>query len=180
MVTVPATPNLPILSRPLRLLTGGEWVEVPGTFATINPATGETLAHVPEGREAEIDRAVAAARRAFEEGPWPAMSPAARARLLWNLADAIEARAEEFALTDSLDAGKPVWEARLVEQAQQIRLGPGLARAIKAGTIWINTYAMFDPAVPYGGYKRSGYGRELGQHALEAYTQTKSVWINLS
>ena len=53
------------------------------------------------------------------------------------------------------------------------------ARALKAGTIWINTYNRYDPALPFGGYKQSGYGRELGAAALEHYTQLKSVWVDL-
>ncbi len=54
------------------------------------------------------------------------------------------------------------------------------ARAIKAGVVWINTYNMFNAAVPFGGYKQSGYGREMGRHALDLYTQVKSVWVDLS
>ncbi len=54
-----------------------------------------------------------------------------------------------------------------------------LANKIKAGTIWINTYNAFDVASPFGGYKQSGFGRELGIHALELYTQIKSVWVDL-
>jgi aldehyde dehydrogenase (NAD+)/phenylacetaldehyde dehydrogenase len=54
------------------------------------------------------------------------------------------------------------------------------ARAVKAGTVWINTYNMYDAASPFGGYKQSGFGRDLGVHALEGYTQTKSVWVDLS
>ena len=54
------------------------------------------------------------------------------------------------------------------------------ARAVKAGVVWINTYNMFSAASPFGGYKQSGYGREMGKHALELYTQVKSVWVDLS
>jgi len=54
------------------------------------------------------------------------------------------------------------------------------AKAIRAGVIWINTYNMFNAASPFGGYKQSGYGREMGKHALELYTNTKSVWVDLS
>jgi aldehyde dehydrogenase (NAD+) len=54
------------------------------------------------------------------------------------------------------------------------------AKAIKAGVVWINTYNMFNAASPFGGYKQSGYGREMGKHALEMYTQVKSVWVDLS
>ena len=55
-----------------------------------------------------------------------------------------------------------------------------VAAALKAGTVWVNTWNVFDPASPFGGYKMSGFGRELGVHALELYTQVKSVWIDLS
>ncbi len=54
------------------------------------------------------------------------------------------------------------------------------ARALQAGTVWINTYHPLDAASPFGGYKQSGFGRELGEHALELYTQVKSVWVDLN
>jgi len=54
------------------------------------------------------------------------------------------------------------------------------ARNIKAGVIWINTFNMFNAASPFGGFKQSGYGREMGKHALQLYTQVKSVWVDLS
>jgi acyl-CoA reductase-like NAD-dependent aldehyde dehydrogenase len=54
-----------------------------------------------------------------------------------------------------------------------------VASRLKAGTVWINTYNLYDPAMPFGGYKRSGYGRDLGRHALEQYTEVKSVWVHL-
>lgn len=54
------------------------------------------------------------------------------------------------------------------------------AKGVKAGVVWINTYNMFNAASPFGGYKQSGYGREMGKHALELYTQVKSVWVDLS
>jgi phenylacetaldehyde dehydrogenase len=53
------------------------------------------------------------------------------------------------------------------------------AAALKAGTVWINCYNVFDAASPFGGYKQSGYGREMGHHALDLYTQIKSVWLRL-
>ncbi len=55
-----------------------------------------------------------------------------------------------------------------------------LAKALRAGTVWINTYNVIHPASPFGGYKQSGYGREQGKYALDLYTQVKSVWVNLS
>jgi acyl-CoA reductase-like NAD-dependent aldehyde dehydrogenase len=54
------------------------------------------------------------------------------------------------------------------------------ARAVRAGTVWINTYNMYDAASPFGGYKQSGFGRELGMYAIDGYTQIKSVWVDLS
>jgi acyl-CoA reductase-like NAD-dependent aldehyde dehydrogenase len=54
-----------------------------------------------------------------------------------------------------------------------------MARGIRAGTIWVNMYGPTDPGVPFGGYKASGFGRELGKHVSELYTQVKSVWVQL-
>jgi acyl-CoA reductase-like NAD-dependent aldehyde dehydrogenase len=55
-----------------------------------------------------------------------------------------------------------------------------LANDLQAGTVWINTYGMFDVAVPFGGRKHSGFGRELGREALEPYLQSKSIWVDLT
>jgi acyl-CoA reductase-like NAD-dependent aldehyde dehydrogenase len=63
---------------------------------------------------------------------------------------------------------------------RDVKKAHDLARKIKAGTVWINTYNMYDSASPYGGYKMSGYGRELGREALEHFTQVKSIWVDLN
>jgi acyl-CoA reductase-like NAD-dependent aldehyde dehydrogenase len=55
-----------------------------------------------------------------------------------------------------------------------------VARKLQAGTVWVNTYNVYDTAAPFGGYKQSGFGREMGQHALESYTQVKTVWVDLN
>jgi acyl-CoA reductase-like NAD-dependent aldehyde dehydrogenase len=55
-----------------------------------------------------------------------------------------------------------------------------VARKLQAGTVWVNTYNVFDTAAPFGGYKASGFGREMGAHALDHYTQVKSVWVDLN
>ena len=55
-----------------------------------------------------------------------------------------------------------------------------MVRALKAGVVWVNTYNQLDAAAPFGGYKQSGYGREMGHEVLNAYTQTKTAWINLA
>ena len=54
-----------------------------------------------------------------------------------------------------------------------------MAAALKSGVVWVNTYNQFDAAAPFGGYKQSGYGREMGHAVLDAYTQVKTVWVNL-
>jgi aldehyde dehydrogenase (NAD+) len=63
---------------------------------------------------------------------------------------------------------------------RDIRKAHRAARLLQAGTVWINTYGLYDSAMPFGGYKMSGFGRELGRHGLMEYTQTKSVWVDLS
>jgi acyl-CoA reductase-like NAD-dependent aldehyde dehydrogenase len=62
---------------------------------------------------------------------------------------------------------------------RDIRLAHKMASEIKAGSVWINTYNSFDSGSPFGGYKQSGYGRDLGSYALEQYTNVKSVWVAL-
>lgn len=61
-----------------------------------------------------------------------------------------------------------------------LRRAHRLSARLEAGTVWVNTYNFYDPAAPFGGYKQSGFGRELGMHALAEYTQTKTVWIDLN
>src|SRR3954465_10896744 len=95
------------------LLINGRWLDsVSGkTFATVNPATGETICQVAEGDKADIDLAVKAARKAFEEGPWPRLTAAGRGRLLHKLADLIEKHQEELAALEALDNGNPYRDA---------------------------------------------------------------------
>ena len=84
--------------------------------------------------------------------------------------DAEDAVAKANATVYGLAAA--VW-TRDVSKAHRI------ARAVKAGTVWVNTYNLYDPALPFGGFKQSGFGRELGVEALDGYLETKSVWIDL-
>lgn len=63
---------------------------------------------------------------------------------------------------------------------QDIKKAHRVAHALRAGTVWVNTFNRYDPAAPFGGYKHSGFGRDLGVHALEGYTQVKNVWVDLS
>ncbi|MGE4251873.1 MAG: aldehyde dehydrogenase family protein [Parvibaculaceae bacterium] len=102
------------MAQKRKILIDGKWLEAQGgaTFAVEDPATQETIAHVPAGDKADIDLAVAAARRAFETGPWSRLSPRDRSRLVWKLGDLLEKHADEFAELEALDNGKPVTNAR--------------------------------------------------------------------
>ena len=97
------------LGRKHRMLIDGKWVEARGgeTFPVEDPATREIVGHVPAGDKADIAQAVAAARRAFDSGPWSRLSPADRSRLVWTLGDLLEKHADEFAQLEALDNGKP-------------------------------------------------------------------------
>ncbi|MHB8328911.1 MAG: aldehyde dehydrogenase family protein, partial [Acidimicrobiales bacterium] len=93
-----------------RLFIGGEWVAPAGTgtIDVVNPTTEEVAGRVPDATEADIDRAVASARRAFDEGPWPRMSPVERAAILTTVSDAIKADLQGIAELISTEMGSPV------------------------------------------------------------------------
>jgi phenylacetaldehyde dehydrogenase len=253
---------------PRQLFIDGRWVDAASgrTFETPNPATGETLARIAEGGAEDINRAVKAARRAFEEGPWSRMTPSERGRIIWRIGDLILAHLDELAQLESLDNGKPFavaqaadvplaadlfhymagWATKIegnsidisvpympganfhsytlrepvgvvgqiipwnfpllmaawklgpalttgncvvlkpAEQTSEYGLGAGiwtrdiskahtLAKKLRAGTVWINCYNVFDAALPFGGYKQSGWGREMGHEVLNSYTEVKAV-----
>ncbi len=92
-----------------RMLIGGAWVDAASgeTIDVFNPATEEIIASVPAAGEVDIDKAVAVARKAFDTGPWPAMSPSRRGELLWALADLVEDHADLFNQVEVLDNGMP-------------------------------------------------------------------------
>jgi len=118
------------------------------TFAAINPATGEKLADVSEGDAADIDLAVSAARRAFDDGPWSRMTPSDRGRIIWRIGDLISERLEEFAELETLDNGKPLAVARAADvplAAELFRYMAGWATKIEGNTIPLSV-----PYVPGG------------------------------
>src|SRR5262245_3953713 len=84
-------------------------------FATVNPATGETIAEVAEAGKADLDRAVASARKAFESGLWAAMKPRQRGRILTRAAELLLSRADEFGKLETQDNGKPIFEASKID-----------------------------------------------------------------
>jgi len=103
-------------SGPKRLLIGGEWVAAKSgkTFETINPATEEVLCQVAEADQADVDAAVAAARRAYEAPSWSGITPHARTRALLKIAEALDDHIDELAAIDTLDIGMPLWYATAV------------------------------------------------------------------
>ena len=128
------------LSKNRKMLINGQWVEaVSGkTFPTYNPATGEVMARVAEGDREDIDRAVKAARAAFETGPWSKMTPSERGRLIWKLGDLLEQNLEEFAELEMLDNGKPLKVARAADVPLAVdlfRYMAGWATKIEGNTI---------------------------------------------
>jgi len=147
------------VAKPRKMSIGGKWVDaVSGkTFETYNPATGEVLARVAEGDKVDIDLAVKAARKAFESGPWPAMSPSDRGRLLWKLAELVDRHNEELAELETLDNGKPVSFSRIVDvptASDAFRYYAGWATKVEGSTIPISTpgtkYLAFTVREPVG------------------------------
>src|SRR5277367_2322260 len=112
------------IGAPRQLFINGQWVDAAAgrTFETPNPATGETLAHIAEGDSEDINRAVRAARAAFDDGPWSRMSPSERGRIIWRIGDLILEHVDELAQLESLDNGKPF----AVAQAADVPLAADL------------------------------------------------------
>ncbi|MBX8687193.1 aldehyde dehydrogenase family protein [Mycobacterium sp. 20091114027_K0903767] len=105
------------IASPRQMFVDGQWVDALSEqrFDTVDPATERVLTTVPRSGPEDVERAVAAARRAFETGPWPAMTPAERQRMLWRIAEGISARADQFAQLESIDNGKSVAVAKAVD-----------------------------------------------------------------
>lgn len=123
-----------------RLWIANEWVDARSgaTFATVNPATGQEITQVAEARAEDVDLAVQAARAAMKDNAWRRMNPHKRARLLWKLADAIEANADELAALETADNGKPYFESRKVDLpsiVENFRYFAGMADKIEGSTI---------------------------------------------
>jgi aldehyde dehydrogenase (NAD+) len=126
--------------KPGRLLIDGQWVDGSKHFESINPATEEVLTQVTLASPADVDRAVQAARRAFEDrnGPWRKLSASQRGRLLWKLADLIESNIDELSELETLDNGKPIFESRQVDMPMVVdvlRYYAGLATKIQGETV---------------------------------------------
>lgn len=128
------------LAKPLQLFIDGEWVAAASgeTFDFEDPSTGSVIGSAAAGGAPDIDRAVRAARKAFEEGPWPALPAAERARLMMRLADAIDANGEELAHLESLNGGNPLRSTRSVDvggAAERLRYNAGWVNKIFGDTL---------------------------------------------
>jgi phenylacetaldehyde dehydrogenase len=135
------------LGVPRQLFINGQWADSASgrTFETPNPATGETLARVAEGEAEDIDRAVKAARRAFDEGPWGRMTPSERGRIIWRIGDLIYEHLDELAQLESLDNGKPFAVAQAADvplAADLFQYMAGWATKIEGNTINISVPYM--------------------------------------
>ncbi len=128
------------LGRAGKMLIDGKWVSASNgkTFDAIDPATESVICQVAAGEKEDVDRAVKAARKAFEDSDWSRMRPVQRERLMLRLADLIEANAEELAQLESLDNGKLVFFARIVDVAGTVdffRYMAGWATKVEGKTL---------------------------------------------
>jgi phenylacetaldehyde dehydrogenase len=143
------------LAKRRPMLIGGRWVDAASgkTFPTYDPSTGEVLCQVAEGDREDIDRAVRAAREAFERGPWHRMTTSERGRMIWKLADLLEQHQEEFAELEALDNGKPLTVARAADvplAVDNLRYFAGWATKIEGNTIPLSV--AYTPGVRYHAY----------------------------
>jgi len=187
------------IGAPRQLFINGQWADAASgkTFETPNPATGETLARIAEGDAEDINRAVRAARKA--DGA-TALTGGGRhgdrgyfiePTVLTNTRPDMKVVREEifgpvvvaapFSSLDEIAAeandteyglGAGIW-------TRDISKAHALAKKLRAGTVWINCYNVFDASLPFGGYKQSGWGREMGQEVLHNYTEIKAVTAQL-
>ena len=142
------------LEKPHQILIDGKWMNAASgkTFPTYNPATGEVLADVAEGDREDVERAVKAARNAFT-GPWSRLTASERGRLIWKLADLLEAHLDEFALIETLDNGKPLTVARAADVPLAVdlfRYMAGWATKLEGTTIPISV--PYTPGAKYLAY----------------------------
>jgi phenylacetaldehyde dehydrogenase len=131
------------LARPKQNLIGGKWVPAAShkTFDVFNPADASVIARVPDSDKEDVDRAVAAARRAFESSPWRQLTPSERGKLIWRIGDLMLEHADELAELESLDNGKPRAVARVADvplAADLFHYMAGWATKIEGQTIPIS------------------------------------------
>jgi len=150
-------PVAQFIGSPKKLLIDGKWLPAvsEATFEVKNPASGATIARAAEGDKLDVDAAVRAARRAFESGPWPAMTPSERGKIVWRIGDLISKYADELAELESLDNGKPMAVARVADvplAADIFQYMAGWCTKIEGKTIPLSV--LYTPGVQYHSYTR--------------------------
>jgi acyl-CoA reductase-like NAD-dependent aldehyde dehydrogenase len=166
--------------------------EVKGRGETIersSPAHGVVVTRVPRGSAEDARTAIAAARIAFDKGSWPRQTASNRARVLLKTADLIDRDRESLRpRCRRSHIRQPGASGRACER-QRLRplrqcLEPGRRHSdwrrprVRAGTIWVNTFMDGTPELPFGGYRQSGIGRELGCNAVKDYTEEKTFHVH--
>jgi phenylacetaldehyde dehydrogenase len=152
-----SAPVKKFVGQPRQALINGRWQNAQDgkTFEVFNPATEGVIAHVADCKKADVDMAVAAARKAFEEGPWPNMSPSARGKILWKIGDLILEHLEELAQLESLNNGKPIAVARGADvplAADLFHYMAGWATKIEGSTLALSV--PYTPDAQYHAYTR--------------------------
>jgi phenylacetaldehyde dehydrogenase len=152
-----SNPVAQFLAAPKKLLINGRWVAAASgkTFEVKNPATGDVIARAAEGDKADVEAAVIAARRAFESGAWPTLTPSERAKIIWRIGDLISKYADELAELESLDNGKPIAVAKAADvplAADIFQYMAGWCTKIEGKTIPLSV--LYTPGVKYHSYTR--------------------------
>ncbi len=145
------------ISEKRRMLIDGKWVaaQTGKTFEIYNPATGDLIGHAAAADKADVDAAVAAARRAFETGPWSRMTPSERGRIVWRIGDLILKYGDELAQLEALDNGKPISVARAADvplAADLFHYMAGWATKLEGNTIGLSV--PYTPGAEYHAYTR--------------------------
>ena len=155
------------MSNHQKFYIDGEWVDAASgkTFEVGNPATATTLTEVAEADAADVDRAVASARQAFDSGAWPGLAPRKRARVLWEMARLLEERKDEVARVETLQNGKPLFESGIdVDMtAETFEYYAGWATKIEGETIPVSArdvlcYTVREPVGDRAGVARFDVG----------------------
>jgi phenylacetaldehyde dehydrogenase len=174
----PSAPIRRFLDRAPRLLIGGEWVESrsKSRVPVMDPATGREIAGLADANEADVDRAVAAARAAFEKGPWAEMGSAHRQALIWRLADLIDQNGDELAELESLDNGKTKVMAGMFDipmTREYFRYMSGWATKIEGSTFDVNVGI---PGAKFNTYSRREPVGVVAQIVPWNFPLTMAAW----
>ncbi|MDE2149745.1 MAG: aldehyde dehydrogenase family protein [Gammaproteobacteria bacterium] len=147
------------ITKKRKILIDGKWVDaVSGkTFEVYDPSTGETIAHCGRSDKEDIDRAVRAARKAFDSGPWSRMTPSQRGRIVWKIGDLILEHLDELAELEALDNGKPISVARVADvplAADLFHYMAGWTTKLEGNTLNLSVGDNLAPGTAFHAYTR--------------------------